>query len=159
MSNKIIFNETNSIFLETTSIENNIMKEFYFPEHPDIKMFSFSKLNYEWLSSKINEKDCVVYFLLDENEKSIYIGQTVGIINRLKDHNIKKSFTKAILFSSDNWTDVIIKNLESKFIDLFKSNENNIFSCINSRIESERKHKKWEKQIIDKSLEVIIKLL
>ncbi len=56
-----------------------------------------------------------IYFLINEENNSLYIGQTTDILNRLTDHNrSEKEFTKAIAFVTDN------NDLSKTFIDFLE---------------------------------------
>lgn len=45
-----------------------------------------------------------IYFLISEEENSLYVGQTDNILNRINNHNRedKKEFNKIIAFITDN---------------------------------------------------------
>jgi len=56
-----------------------------------------------------------IYFLINEENNSLYIGQTSDILNQLTDHNrSEKEFTKAIAFIIDN------NDLSKTFIDFLE---------------------------------------
>lgn len=65
----------------------------------------------------------IVYFLFNEYDRQVYVGQTSNPLNRFKNHiNQKTWWDEVIILSSKLFTDSIIRYLESHFISLSKGN-------------------------------------
>lgn len=108
--------------------------------------------------TEINAKYYGVYFLINEQDNSIYVGKTKDIENRMKNHDRNKNFDRIILLIKKNWTTTIIDYLEWWFINFFMNNQNE-FKLENKREESEPNYTPYDKKEINKALETSFWLL
>ena len=78
----------------------------------DIRCLEIPRNLIRSIKNEKNINNSGIYFLINDDNNSLYVGQATDILNRLTDHNREeKDFTKAIIFISDT-------NLLSKtFID------------------------------------------
>ncbi|MGL4183958.1 MAG: GIY-YIG nuclease family protein [Metamycoplasmataceae bacterium] len=76
-----------------------------------------------------------VYFLLSEDENSVYIGQTDNIYQRILEHNQTKEFSKILVFvsESNNFSRTFIDYIEWYYIDVVKKGDAWLLSNIQQR--------------------------
>lgn len=92
-----------------------------------ILAYSFTRDEIKYVESERHSKNGCIYFLVDnsDEDKKIYIGQSIEGINRIKDHQRKKDFwTSCLLFTTDNnsFSKNYIDYLEHYFINKFMTN-------------------------------------
>lgn len=81
-----------------------------------------------------------IYFLISEEENSLYVGQTDNILNRINDHNReeKKEFNKIIAFVNDNnsFSRTFIDYLEWHYISELK--KGNSWKFMNAQLRDKK---------------------
>jgi hypothetical protein len=89
--------------------------------------YFFNRDEIKYVESERHSKNSCIYLLIDnsDEDKKIYVGQSIEGINRIKDHQRKKDFwTSCFLFTTDNnsFSKNYIDYLEHYFINKFIKN-------------------------------------
>ncbi|WP_409296775.1 DUF2075 domain-containing protein [Peribacillus sp. SCS-26] len=90
----------------------------------DIKTMPFNRESLDSLSDKYYANYPVVYFL--NNDTTVYIGETVAVRNRMKNHlnnQERKSLNKMSLIIHDRFNRSATYNIETKLINYFLADE------------------------------------
>lgn len=155
-------NENDSIYTKLQKIPNSnrfLKKVTLDPEYNknSIISFTFYRMDLKTIlnspSIKLFNKDSYgVYFLINEQNNSIYIGKTRNIENRMKNHDSNKNFDRIIILTKSSWTTTIIDYLEWWFINFFINNQTE-FRLENKKEESEPNYNHHDKKIIESTLE------
>ena len=154
-------NENDSIYTKLQKIPNSnrFLKEVTLdPEYNknSTTSFTFYRTDLKTIlnssSIKFGKDSYGVYFLINEQNNSIYIGKTRNIENRMKNHDSNKNFDRIIILTKHNWTTTIIDYLEWWFINFFINNQTE-FRLENKKGESEPNYNHHDKKIIESTLE------
>ncbi|PEL14313.1 DUF2075 domain-containing protein [Bacillus sp. AFS017336] len=89
----------------------------------DIKTFPFKRSSLDYINDYYIDYP-IVYFL--NNDTSVYIGETVAVRNRMRDHlnnSERKSLTKMSLIIHERFNQSATYNIETKLINYFLADE------------------------------------
>lgn len=152
-------NKETKIRLKIKLFNNDIFKETYIESRDNIKMKTFFNVDYKKISNEISSDEYSIYFLIDENKNSIYIGKSRNFLSRLQLHykNPNKNFNKIIQLFSEKWTPTIIDYLEYWFIDFFYKNK--ILEFNNNKLERKPNYTSSDEEHIDYALDTLKWLL
>lgn len=129
--NKNKFDDVFSVFLkdEIFSFKKYLLKD------QDVYIYSFQRKDFRKIFNMnlIDNNISGVYILEDRDNKEIYIGQTINILQRINNHILdsKKVFDYVYLIQNKNLNDNIWKKIEERLINLFKNSIEN-FNVKNS---------------------------
>jgi hypothetical protein len=77
----------------------------------NLKCFEIPRNLIKFTKDINNIENSGIYFLINEDDNGLYVGQTDNIYNRINEHNRNKEFNKVLALVTDN------NNLSRTFID------------------------------------------